>query len=104
MDADPDLTRSPIDRRLIIGVVIAALLVLGYFFYQRRAAQQEEYQTSLGLARVLSATFEAQDKLEVGRVDGALDVTTVDPGLFRFLRSAQKATLPYSVEIGRAHV
>lgn len=97
MDASPDLTRKPIDRRLIAGVLVAALLLLGFFFYQRREAQQEEYQTSLGLARVLSATFEAQDKLEVGRVDGALDVTTVDPGLFRFLRSAQKATLPYSV-------
>ncbi|MCY7270529.1 MAG: DUF4230 domain-containing protein [Sphingomonas bacterium] len=97
MDADPNLTRTFNDRRLIIGVVIAALLVLAYFYWQRRAAQQEEYQTSLGLARVLSATFEATDKLEVGRVDGALDVTTVDPGLFRFLRSAQKATLPYSV-------
>ena len=71
--------------------------MFGYLFWQRRAAQQEEYQTSLGLARVLSATFQATDRLEVGRVDGALDVTTVDPGLFRFLRSAQKATLPYSV-------
>ena len=97
MDADPDLTRKSNDRRLIIGMVVAALLVLGFLYWQRRAAQQEEYQTSLGLARVLSATFEATDKLEVGRVDGALDVTTVDPGLFRFLRSAQKATLPYSV-------
>ena len=97
MDDQPNLIRPPIDRRLILGVVVAALLLLGYFFWQRRAAIQEEYQTSLGLARVLSATFEATDKLEVGRVDGALDVTTVDPGLFRFLRSAQKATLPYSV-------
>jgi len=97
MDDSPNLTRTVNDRRLIMGVVVAALLLLGYFYWQRRAAQQEEYQTSLGLARVLSATFEATDKLEVGRVDGALDVTTVDPGLFRFLRSAQKATLPYSV-------
>ncbi len=97
MDDPPNLTRPLIDRRLIVGVLVAALLLFGYFYWQRRAAQQEEYQTSLGLARVLSATFEATDKLEVGRVDGALDVTTVDPGLFRFLRSAQKATLPYSV-------
>ena len=97
MDADPDLTRKSNDRRLIIGVVVAALLLLGFLYWQRRAAQQEEYQTSLGLARVLSATFQTTDRLEVGRVDGALDVTTVDPGLFRFLRSAQKATLPYSV-------
>ncbi len=90
-------SKPPIDRTLIVGALIAVLLVFGYFFWQRRAAQQEEYQTSLGLARVLSATFQATDRLEVGRVDGALDVTTVDPGLFRFLRSAQKATLPYSV-------
>ena len=97
MDDPPNLTRPAIDRRLILGLLAAALLMLGYLYWQRRAAMQEEYQTSLGLARVLSATFEATDKLEVGRVDGALDVTTVDPGLFRFLRSAQKATLPYSV-------
>ncbi len=97
MDDTQPLTRKPVDRTLIAGVLIAVLLVFGYFFWQRRAAQQEEYQTSLGLARVLSATFQATDRLEVGRVDGALDVTTVDPGLFRFLRSAQKATLPYSV-------
>ena len=92
----PELTRSD-DRNLIIGLVLAGLLVLGWLGWQRHRASQDEYQTSLGLARVLSATFQARDKLEVGRVDGALDVTTVDPGLFRFLRSAQKATLPYSV-------
>lgn len=97
MDDTPHLTRPPLDRRLIMGVLVAVLLLFGYLYWQRRAAQQEEYQTSLGLARVLSATFQATDRLEVGRVDGALDVTTVDPGLFRFLRSAQKATLPYSV-------
>ena len=97
MDTGPDLTRKPDNRQLIIAVLVAALLLLVYLYWQRRAAQQEEYQTSLGIAQVLSATFQATDRLEVGRVDGALDVTTVDPGLFRFLRSAQKATLPYSV-------
>lgn len=97
MDDTPHLTRPPLDRTLVAGILIAILLVFGYLFWQRRAAQQEEYQTSLGIARVLSATFQATDRLEVGRVDGSLDVTTVDPGLFRFLRSAQKATLPYSV-------
>lgn len=97
MDDTPQLTRPLLDRRLIAGVLVAALLLFGYLYWQRRAAIQEEYQTSLGLARVLSATFQATDRLEVGRVDGALDVTTVDPGMFRFLRSAQKATLPYSV-------
>ncbi|MEO7814126.1 MAG: DUF4230 domain-containing protein [Sphingomicrobium sp.] len=92
---DPVIKRD--DRNLLIGLAVALLLLLGWFGWQRHKAQQDEYQTSLGLARVLSATFSARDKLEVGRVDGALDVTTVDPGLFRFLRSAQKATLPYSV-------
>ena len=92
----PELNRR--DHRIrIIGLVLAGVLLLSWFGWQRHRAQQDEYQTSLGLARVLSATFQARDKLEVGRVDGALDVTTVDPGLFRFLRSAQKATLPYSV-------
>ena len=95
MDDPPLIKRD--DRNLLIGLVVALLLLLGWFGWQRHKAQQDEYQTSLGLARVLSATFQARDKLEVGRVDGALDVTTVDPGLFRFLRSAQKATLPYSV-------
>ena len=95
MDDSPLIKRD--DRQLLIALAIALLVLLGWFGWQRHREQQDEYQTSLGLARVLSATFEARDKLEVGRVDGALDVTTVDPGLFRFLRSAQKATLPYSV-------
>ncbi|WP_309601599.1 DUF4230 domain-containing protein [Sphingomonas sp.] len=95
MDDPPLIKRD--DRKLLIGLAVALLLLLGWFGWQRHKAQQDEYQTSLGLARVLSVTFQARDKLEVGRVDGALDVTTVDPGLFRFLRSAQKATLPYSV-------
>ena len=93
---DPELTRRD-DRQLWIALIVAVLLALAWFGWQRHKASQDEYQTNLGLARVLSATFSARDKLEVGRVDGALDVTTVDPGLFRFLRSAQKATLPYSV-------
>jgi hypothetical protein len=93
---DPELTTRD-DRNLLIGLIVAALIALGWFGWQQHKARQDEYQTNLGLARVLSATFQARDKLEVGRVDGALDVTTVDPGMFRFLRSAQKATLPYSV-------
>lgn len=84
-------------RRLIIGIIVAVILLAALFAYQRYRAQQEEYQTSLGLAQVLSATFEKQEKLNVGEVKGALDVTTVDPGLVRFLRSAQKVSLPYSV-------
>ena len=95
MDNPPLIKRD--DRNLLIGLAIALLILLAWFGWQRHKVQQDEYQTSLGLTRVLSATFSARDRLEVGRIDGALDVTTVDPGLFRFLRSAQKATLPYSV-------
>ena len=87
------------DRRILVIVLILALAALAAFYaFQRHRAQQEEYQTSLGLARVLSATFEKQSKLSVGQVKGMLDVTTVDPGMVRFLRSAQKVTLPYAVD------
>ena len=86
-----------LNTRLIVAIVLVLALVAGLFLYQREQRKQEEYQTSLGLARVLSATFEKQAKLNVGEVKGALDITTVDPGMFRFLRSAQKVTLPYSV-------
>ena len=81
---------------IIIGLLVVAV-VAALFLYQREQTKREEYQTSLGLARILSATFEKQSKLSVGEVTGALDVTTVDPGMFRFLRSAQKVTLPYAV-------
>ena len=86
-----------IDRRWIVAAVLVLAALATLLLYQREQKQQEEYQTSLGLARVLSATFEKQSKLNVGEVKGALDVTTVDPGMFRFLRSSQKVTLPYSV-------
>ena len=86
-----------VSRGLLIVIVLALVALAGLFLYQREQKKQEEYQTSLGLARVLSATFEKQAKLNVGEVKGALDITTVDPGMVRFLRSAQKVTLPYSV-------
>jgi hypothetical protein len=86
-----------IDRRALLAVLLVLALVAALLLYRREQRRQEEYQTSLGLARVLSATFEKQSKLNVGEVKGALDVTTVDPGMFKFLRSAQKVTLPYSV-------
>ena len=90
--------RKPVvDRRLLIAILVVLGLVAGLLLYQREQRKQEEYQTSLGLARVLSATFEKQSKLNVGEVRGGLDVTTVDPGMFRFLRSSQEVTLPYSV-------
>ena len=92
-----DARKPIVDRRLLIAVLLVLAALAGLFLYQREQKRQEEYQTSLGIARVLSATFEKQSKLNVGEVKGALDVTTVDPGMFRFLRSAQKVTLPYSV-------
>ena len=86
-----------VNRSLLVVIAVALVALAGVFLYQREQQKQEEYQTSLGLARVLSATFEKQAKLNVGEVKGALDITTVDPGMFRVLRSAQKVTLPYSV-------
>jgi hypothetical protein len=92
-----DRVKPILDRRWLIAVLLALAAVAALLLYQREQKKQEEYQTSLGLARVLSATFEKQSKLNVGEVKGALDVTTVDPGMFQFLRSAQKVTLPYSI-------
>ena len=92
-----DRVKPVFNSRLIIAIVLVMAALAGLYLYQREQARQEEYQTSLGLARVLSATFEKQAKLNVGEVKGGLDITTVDPGQFKFLRSAQKVTLPYSV-------
>ena len=89
--------KSVFSGRLVVAIVLVIALLAGLYLYQREQQRQEEYQTSLGLARVLSATFEKQAKLNVGEVKGALDITTVDPGQFKFLRSGQKVTLPYSV-------
>jgi hypothetical protein len=76
---DKDMKAAP-TRGLILALVLAVALLAGLFLYQREQQRQEEYQTSLGVARVLSATFEKQTKLNVGEVKGALDITTVDPG------------------------
>jgi len=92
-----DRVKPAFDTRLILAIALVIAALAGLYLYQREQQRQEEYQTSLGLARVLSATFEKQAKLNVGEVKGALDITTVDPGMVRFLRSAQKVTLPYSV-------
>lgn len=92
-----DRVKPDLNRRLLIVIAVVLVALGAYYLYQREQQKQEEYQTSLGLARVLSATFEKQAKLNVGEVAGALDITTVDPGMFRALRSAQKVTLPYSV-------
>ena len=46
---------------------------------------------------MLSATFHRQNALNVGEVEGAFDVTSIDPGQISLLRSAQKVKLPYSI-------
>jgi hypothetical protein len=91
------LRRSPIIIGIILFVVIA---LLGTFVWNREQQRQreEELAQAQGLVKVLSATFEKQSALKVGEVDGAFDVTSIDPGRFDFLRSAQKVVLPYSID------
>jgi hypothetical protein len=82
-------------------LLLAALLLAGLVYWQsHRAAErkaEEELAQAQGIVRVLSQTFSKSAALKVGEVTGTLDVTSVDPGAVPFLRSAQKATLPYSV-------
>lgn len=81
-------------------LLAALLLVAGLWWWARSAEQareREELAQAQGIVRVLSATFDKQAALKVGEVKGTLDVTSVDPGALPVLRSAQKATLPYSV-------
>jgi hypothetical protein len=82
-------------------LLLAALAIVGFGYWQsHRAAErkaEEELAQAQGIVRVLSATFSRSAKLKVGEVTGTLDVTSVDPGRLPLLRSAQKATLPYSV-------
>ncbi|WP_324808598.1 DUF4230 domain-containing protein [Sphingomonas sp. LY29] len=84
---------------LVVTLLIAAVLIGGFLWSREQQRQQEEeLAQAQSLVRVLSATFEKQSALKVGEVDGALDVTSIDPGTFDFLRSAQKVTLPYSID------
>lgn len=82
-------------------LLIAALVLGGIFWWTDRQADkrrvEEELAQAQGIVRVLSATFSNKAALKVGEVRGTLDVTTVDPGAVSFLRSSQKATIPYSV-------
>ena len=95
-----DLTRSrklPIASLFLLVLVIA---LVGGFLWNRDQQRQrdEELAQAQGLVKILSATFEKQNALKVGEVGGALDVTSIDPGRFDFLRSAQKVKLPYSID------
>lgn len=81
---------------LVAGLVIAAVL----WFLSAQAEdrrREEELAQAQGIVRVLSATFANKAALKVGEMSGTLDVTSVDSGAVPFLRSSQKATLPYSV-------
>jgi len=95
-----DLTRPRKARIATIIVLVIAVALVALFGWKREQQRQreEELAQAQGLVRVLSATFAKQNSLKVGEVSGALDVTTVDPGRFDFLRSAQKVKLPYSVD------
>lgn len=98
---DRDGERRVSKRRGIVPLVLLLLALLGgiYWYQQHQAEQQRREQVARaeGIARVLSATFTRQSRLQVGELDGTLDVTTVDPGFMELLRSSQQVTLPYSV-------
>lgn len=84
-------------------LLLVALLVLGGALWwtarnAEKERQREELAQAQGIVRVLSATFAPKAALKVGEVKGTLDVTSVDPGAVPLLRSAQKATVPYSVD------
>ena len=81
-------------------LVLLALAIAGLFLWNRAVERQraEELAQAQGLVRVLSATFRKQNALKVGAVEGAFDVTSIDPGRFPILKSAQKVKLPYSVD------
>ena len=79
-----------------LGAVLLGLFLLWRFDQQRK--QAEELAQAQGLVRVISATFARQNALKVGEVEGAFDVTSIDPGQIPLLRSAQKVKLPYSID------
>ena len=82
-------------------LLVAALAIAGIVWFLSARAEdrrrEEELAQAQGIVRVLSATFANKAALKVGEINGTLDVTSVDPGAVPFLRSSQKATLPYSV-------
>lgn len=90
-------------RRIPVATltVLAVLAVLaGLYLWNRSVERQraEELAQAQGLVRVLSATFRKQNALKVGEVEGAFDVTSIDPGPIPILKSAQKVKLPYSID------
>ncbi|WP_300975398.1 hypothetical protein [Sphingomonas sp. LHG3406-1] len=82
---------------LLIALLVAG--AIGWWMMARAEdrRREEELAQAQGIVRVLSATFSNKAALKVGEIEGTLDVTSVDPGALPILRSAQKATIPYSV-------
>ena len=82
-------------------LLISLAIVGGIVWWQNQRAEERRVEEQLARAqsivRVLSATFSNKAALKVGEISGTLDVTVVDPGAVPFLRSSQKATIPYSV-------
>ena len=83
-----------------VTVLLVLLAIAGLFLWNRAVERQraEELAQAQGLVRVLSATFRKQNALKVGEVEGAFDVTSIDPGPIPILKSAQKVKLPYSID------
>lgn len=83
-----------------LAALLLIVLVAGWWLWRadRQRQREEDLAQAQGLVRVLSATFERQNALRVGTVEGAFDVTSIDPGAIPVLRSAQKVKLPYSID------
>lgn len=83
---------------ILAGVVALATVLLWVQSYRAGQQRREQRIEAEGITTVLSATFAKANKLKVGEVTGAMDVTSVDPGAVEILRSSQSVTLPYSVD------
>lgn len=96
-----DPARFMTNRRWAALLAVVVLIAGGLLWLQSYRAEQlrrEQRIEAEGITTVLNATFAKASKLKVGEVKGALDVTSVDPGLIEILRSSQSVTLPYSVD------
>ena len=99
MDSDLTPERPRPRLALLTTLIIVAILVAIFAVHRHEQRRQaEELARTQGLVKVLSATFSKQSALKVGEVSGVFDVTSIDPGAIRLLRSAQKVKLPYSID------
>jgi len=96
VDARP--LRPIIGAGTVVIIIIAILIAIFFAHRAEEKRQQEDLAQARGIARVLSATFSRQNALKVGEVSGTFDVTSVDPGMIRILKSSQKVTLPFSID------